>query len=53
MHLPDIFIVRPVFVATELVGFAATLGHQANRGIAPGGMALYATEITKKACAFH
>ena len=46
MHLPDIFIVRPVFVATELVGFAATLGHQADiGGIAPGGMALYATEI--------
>lgn len=46
MHLPDVFIVRPAFVDSELVGFAATLGHQSDiGGIAPGGMALYATEI--------
>ena len=46
MHLPDFFIVRPAFAGAELIGYAATLGHQADvGGIAPGGMALYATEI--------
>ncbi|MBA2724684.1 MAG: hydantoinase B/oxoprolinase family protein, partial [Actinobacteria bacterium] len=27
MHLPDIFVVQPVFVASELVGLVATVAH--------------------------
>jgi N-methylhydantoinase B len=46
MHLPDFFVIKPVFVDDTLVGYAAALGHQCDvGGIAPGGMALYATEI--------
>ena len=46
MHLPDIFIIKPVFVDGRLEGFAGTLGHQCDiGGIAPGSMAVFATEI--------
>ncbi|MBM3523557.1 MAG: hydantoinase B/oxoprolinase family protein, partial [Alphaproteobacteria bacterium] len=46
MHLPDVFIIKPVFVGDRLQGFAATLGHQCDiGGMAPGGMAVFATEI--------
>ena len=46
MHLPDVFVVKPVFVDGVVVGYAGTLGHQSDiGGIAPGSMALYATEI--------
>jgi N-methylhydantoinase B len=46
MHLPDVFIIKPVFVEDRLQGFAATLGHQCDiGGMAPGGMAVFATEI--------
>ena len=46
MHLPDFYIVKPVFVGGELEGFVATLAHQSDvGGIAPGGMAVYASEI--------
>jgi len=46
MHLPDVFVVKPVFVDGVIVGYAGTLGHQSDiGGIAPGSMALYATEI--------
>ena len=46
MHLPDVFIIKPVFIDGQVEGFAATLGHQCDiGGIAPGGMAVYATEI--------
>ncbi len=46
MHLPDFYIVKPVFVSGELEGFVATLAHQSDvGGIAPGGMAVYASEI--------
>ena len=46
MHLPDIFVVKPVFVDGAIVGYAGTLGHQSDiGGIAPGSMALYSTEI--------
>jgi N-methylhydantoinase B len=49
MHLPDFYVVRPVFVDGELEGFAATLAHQQDvGGIAPGGMAVYATEIQQE-----
>ena len=46
MHLPDVFVVKPVFVDDVIVGYAGALGHQSDiGGIAPGSMALYATEI--------
>jgi N-methylhydantoinase B len=46
MHLPDFYVVAPVFVGGRLEGYAATLAHQSDiGGIAPGGMAVYATEI--------
>lgn len=46
MHLPDFYIVKPVFIEGEIEGFVATLAHQQDvGGIAPGGMAVYATEI--------
>ena len=46
MHLPDVFVVKPVFVDGAVVGYTGTLGHQSDiGGIAPGSMALYATEI--------
>ena len=46
MHLPDVYIVKPIVVAGELEGFACTLVHQIDiGGIAPGSTAVYATEI--------
>lgn len=46
MHLPDVYIVKPVFVGGALEGFAATLVHQIDMGgIAPGSTATYAREI--------
>ncbi len=46
MHLPDFYIVRPVFFDGQVEGYVATLAHQCDvGGIAPGGMAVYATEI--------
>lgn len=46
MHLPDFYIIKPVFVGDRLEGYVATLAHQTDvGGIAPGGMAVYATEI--------
>lgn len=45
-HLPDVYIVKPVFVAGELEGYAASLVHQIDMGgIAPGSAAVYAREI--------
>ena len=46
MHLPDFYIVKPVFVDGVVEGYVATLAHQCDvGGIAPGGMAVYAAEI--------
>ena len=45
-HLPDIYVVAPIFVAGELEGWAATMAHHADvGGIAPGSIAVHATEI--------
>jgi N-methylhydantoinase B len=45
-HLPDIYVVEPIFVAGELEGYAATLAHHADvGGIAPGSIAVHAAEI--------
>ena len=46
MHLPDVYIIKPIFVRGELEGYACTLVHQIDMGgIAPGSTAVYATEI--------
>lgn len=46
MHLPDVYIVQPIFHEDQLEGYAATLVHQIDMGgIAPGSTAVYATEI--------
>lgn len=45
-HLPDIYIIRPVFVGERLVAFATTIAHHADvGGIVPGSNALNAVEI--------
>jgi len=46
MHLPDVYIVKPIFAAGTLEGFACTLVHQIDLGgIAPGSNAVFSTEI--------
>ena len=46
MHLPDFYVVKPIFVDQRLEGYIATLAHQTDvGGIAPGGMGVYAKEI--------
>lgn len=46
MHLPDVFMFRPVFAGSTLLGFSAIVGHQADiGGRAPGGNACDSTEI--------
>ncbi len=38
MHLPDVYIVKPIFANGELEGFAIALAHQSDiGGIAPAG----------------
>ena len=46
MHLPDVYIVKPVFHDDVIEGYVTTLAHQIDvGGIAPGSTAVYATEI--------
>jgi N-methylhydantoinase B len=46
MHLPDVFMFRPVFADSVLIGFSAIVGHQADiGGRCPGGNACDSTEI--------
>jgi N-methylhydantoinase B len=46
MHLPDVFIIRPVFHAGVLAAWAMTLAHQVDvGGIVPGSNSLGSTEI--------
>ncbi len=46
MHLPDIFIFKPIFVGDERVAFAATICHHADvGGRVPGSNASDSTEI--------
>jgi N-methylhydantoinase B len=45
-HLPDFYIVKPVFRADALVGWASSIGHQLDvGGKTPGGNGCDATEI--------
>jgi N-methylhydantoinase B len=46
MHLPDIFIIKPVFSGDALVAFAATTAHHVDvGGHVPGSNAVNSTEI--------
>jgi N-methylhydantoinase B/oxoprolinase/acetone carboxylase alpha subunit len=45
-HIPEHFVMKPVFVDGSLEGFAASIGHMAEiGGKAPGGFAADATEV--------
>lgn len=45
-HLPDIYIIKPLFHDGVLCGYAATMAHHSDvGGIAPGSVAIYSKEI--------
>jgi N-methylhydantoinase B len=45
-HLPDIYVVKPIFVDGAVEGWAATMAHHSDvGGITPGSVAVHATEI--------
>ncbi len=45
-HLPDIYVIKPIFFDGVLAGYAATMAHHSDvGGIAPGSVAVHATEI--------
>ena len=46
MHLPDFYIIKPIFINGAIEGYTATLAHQTDvGGIAPGGMGVFSKEI--------
>lgn len=46
MHLPDIFLVKPIFADGRVQGYAGAVVHHGDvGGLAPGSMALHATEV--------
>ena len=48
-HLPDFYIVQPIYIGDRLVGWATTVAHHADvGGIVPGSNALGATEIIQE-----
>src|SRR5690606_6655882 len=48
-HLPDIYIIKPIFADGELEGYAATVAHHTDvGGIVPGSVAIYSTEIQQE-----
>lgn len=45
-HLPDLYVIQPLFVDGTVRGYAATMAHHSDvGGIAPGSVAIHATEI--------
>ena len=45
-HLPDIYIIKPLFWEGEVEGYACTMAHHSDvGGIAPGSVAIHATDI--------
>lgn len=45
-HLPDIFLISPIFVGDRIEGFAVTIAHHIDvGGMTPGSQAVDATEI--------
>ncbi|MGE0239500.1 MAG: hydantoinase B/oxoprolinase family protein [Parvibaculaceae bacterium] len=48
-HLPDIYVIKPIFADGGLVGWACTMAHHCDvGGIAPGSTAMHATEILQE-----
>jgi N-methylhydantoinase B len=48
-HLPDIYVIKPIFVDGALEGYACTMAHHSDvGGIAPGSVAIHATEILQE-----
>lgn len=45
-HLPDIYVIKPLYWEGELEGYACTMAHHSDvGGIAPGSVAIHATDI--------
>jgi N-methylhydantoinase B len=45
-HLPDIYVIQPIFWEGEVEGYACTMAHHSDvGGIAPGSVAIHATDI--------
>lgn len=45
-HLPDFYVLKPIYAGTDLVGWAVSIGHQLDvGGKTPGGNGCDATEI--------
>ena len=45
-HLPDMYVIQPIFHEGELEGYAATMAHHVDvGGLTPGSIAVHATEI--------
>lgn len=45
-HLPDIYIIKPIFDGETLCGYATTMAHHSDvGGLTPGSVAIHATEI--------
>ena len=45
-HLPDLYVIQPIFHDGELEGYAATMAHHVDvGGLTPGSIAVHATEI--------
>lgn len=48
-HLPDVYVLKPIFNEGALAGFACTVAHHTDLGgIVPGSVAIYATEIQQE-----
>jgi len=48
-HLPDVYVLKPIFSGDGLIGFAATVAHHTDLGgLVPGSVAIYATEIQQE-----
>lgn len=48
-HLPDVYVIKPIFGGGVLLGFAATVAHHTDLGgIVPGSVAIHATEIQQE-----
>jgi len=46
MHLPDIYVIKPIFVEGRVEGYAATVAHHTDvGGISPGSNSIHSTEI--------
>lgn len=46
MHLPDIYVIKPIFAEDALQGFACTVAHHTDvGGMVPGSNSIHSTEI--------